>query len=184
MDDLDEITAKANDLMKDPLVKQLKVFENKIKEFKRFTDSYKIELERQLKEIIVRIRSSNGTNIDQRIDELKKYDDKNSSSPFEPKRLKKWYLCKYQELCLIKRLHIPFSTCDEKLMIFPSKEKIIDQIFAGRASIHFVYTSLANSEPLLDAMKHKSENASLLDGNPQLWYIKDGMHEFLVRKLT
>ena len=79
---------------------------------------------------------------------LKQLYQDNVSSPFNPKRLRKWIEDKHFELDLLKKMKGKFWSSTVKRNISSSTTQQVTT-----ASLQFVFTSLADAEPLLEAME-------------------------------
>lgn len=176
MDDLDQLVTEANGLIDNPLTKKLSVFEKKFIQFRGQLLSYKLDLQQQLKQILVLIQ---GSCDDDGVNELENLYQSTNSSAFELKGLRKWITDKQFELSLIKRFTNQFPLDEKKLAIFPSKQKITKKITteSGRTSFHFIFSSLADVEPLLRAMECR---VAVSDDHQKLWATQKGMAEFVV----
>ena len=192
IDELDELKVEAYELINNSIAKKLKVFENKVMEFCLQIDSYKIKLQREMQNILIRIRNKpEDGNF-----ELRKLFKTNVSSSFNPHQLKKWIKDKHFEISLVKRFEEQISSKYDRsrdsiiggrVKIFPSEKEITRQITAvsGSITIHFVFTSLVDAEPLIEDMKRHlqiDQTDYSIDSNStrEPWYKKCQMVEFMV----
>ena len=143
MTELDLLKIEAEALINDSLVEKLIVFQDKLVTFHQLLIYYKLEYKQQLKEVLIHIRN----NIYSTASPLKQLYQDNVSSPFNPKRLRKWIEDKHFELDLLKKLKGKFWSSTVKRNISSSTTQ---QVIT--ASLHFVFT-LADAEPLLEAME-------------------------------
>ena len=177
MDKFDELMVKAIDLQNDPTAKKLTVFHDKIDRFVDKIRQKRLNLRQKIKNKIVKIRSNHSASIDL----LKELYQKVLNSPFNPQHLTKWIdEDKTAELERIKGFinQLSQSISEDKLVILPTKQEVTKIITneSKPTSVHFVFTSLADKELLLDAMEAK--NPSKID--PQKDDRQNGVVEFVV----
>ena len=188
MERYDDMTAQANDLLADPMTDTLIPFKPKITRFLTQLCLYRPKLVRQLREKIVDIRSARfNTDDDDGGDLLYSLYEDVVNSPFNPDRLQRWLDDKQHELLIMKKFVSKFWTAHKQRLIqFPSKEELMDQVNNYAQCYHLIFTSLANLEPLLEAMEATDEiefvkEVSSLSSVEDIWCRQPSIVEFVVR---
>ena len=183
--DYDEVEDKLNYMLKDPLVTKLNPFHEKLKDFRQQFTSFREDLNKRLRELLLNIRCGQDT-----VPSFKKFLIRfgNEQFTFNPKRLISWLDEKHKELCTMRKFHDQINTHEleytDKVMLFPMTEMLSKQTgkFNVRFAYQLVFASLARPEPFLDLMKihtldteiQNVENLEAVDNNDKLWCENQG----------
>ena len=183
MERYDEMTAQANDLLADPLTDILIPYKPKITRFLTQLCLYRPKLLRQLKEKIVDIRSGRFGEDEDLLYSL--YEDV-VNSHFNPDRLQKWLNDKEHELKMMKKFISKFWTAHKnRLLQFPSRQELIEQSTTYPHCYHLIFTSLADREPLIEAMEAMQDiqfvnEVSTVSSTEEIWCKQPAVVDFVV----
>lgn len=177
MQGYDQVDIKLDYMIKDPLVAQLKPFQEKLQDFRNYFSKFQMELKTKLRELVVNIRSGVDT-----IASFKTLMARlgNEQFAYHPNRLSLWLEDKHKELCTMRRFHEQITSHQlvytERVMLFPMAEMLHQQTtkFTVRFAYQLAFASLARPEPFLDIVKYQT---LLTDGVKYQPLLTDGVSD-------
>ncbi|KAI9559909.1 hypothetical protein GHT06_013916 [Daphnia sinensis] len=174
IENYDEVEAKLDYLLNDPLAKKLNPFYEKLRHFQRHFTLFRNDHKIELKEMVVNLRSGlvQIDNLNQLVQRIN-----NEQFVWNPKRLISWLKGKFKELCTMRKYqeHIHQLTLSTNVLLFPSAETLQEHMMKCPVNFGFelAFTSLSQPEPILDLITTQTlldVHPTADDGDRGRWY--------------
>jgi ankyrin repeat protein len=194
MQNYEDVEDKVHYMLEDPLVKNLRPFQEKIKRFQQYLKSFRAELKMKLGEMVVDIRSGKA-----KVDAFSQFLNRisNTNFPFNANHLDGWMTKKHKELCMMKRFQDEATSKinnRDKVNIFPSTEKLQEQMtkFPVEFGFELTFTWLAREEIILEQLNQTLDTEDLItseipttsNSNDVLWFENNFIIERIQKEIV